>query len=65
MVKGKLKCVGTPAYLKQKYGDGHRVVLHCLDNKSGEVFRIIKKLFDKVVKIDSKGGNMIIGLNDY
>jgi hypothetical protein len=65
MVKGQLKCVGTPFYLKHTYGDGHRIVLHCDDIKSNEVFRIIKKLFPKAILVDCKGGNMIIGLNDF
>lgn len=34
MVKGKLKCVGTSFYLKQKYGDGHRVTLNIDDSKA-------------------------------
>ena len=34
MVKGKLKCVGTSLYLKQKYGDGHRITLNIDDSKS-------------------------------
>lgn len=33
MVKGKLKCVGTSLYLKQKYGDGHRITLNIDDTK--------------------------------
>ena len=65
MVKGKLKCVGSSLYLKQKYGDGHRVTLNIDDSKAKEVFRTIKKLFPKAVEIDCKGGNMIIGLNDF
>ena len=65
MVKGKLKCVGTSLYLKQKYGDGHRVTLNIDDSKSKEVFRTIKKLFPKAVEVDCKGGNMIIGLNEF
>lgn len=34
MVKGRLKCVGTSFYLKQKYGDGHRIALNIDDSKS-------------------------------
>lgn len=49
MVKGKLKCLGTSFYLKQKYGDGHRIALNIDDSKSEEVFKIIKKLFPKAV----------------
>jgi ABC-type multidrug transport system ATPase subunit len=65
MVKGRLKCVGTAFYLKHTYGDGHRIVLNIDDTKSKEVFEIIKKLFPKAVLVDCKGGNMIIGLNDF
>ena len=28
MVKGRLKCIGSPLYLKQKYGLGHRLTLN-------------------------------------
>lgn len=65
MVKGKLKCVGTSFYLKQKYGDGHRITLNVDNEKSKEVFKTINKLFPKAVQVDYKGGNMIIGLNDF
>ena len=65
MVKGKLKCVGTSIYLKQKYGDGHRVTLNIDDSKAKDVFRTIKKLFPKAVLVDCKGGNMIIGISDF
>lgn len=34
MVRGKLKCVGTSFYLKQKYGDGHRLTLNVDDTKA-------------------------------
>lgn len=32
IVKGKLKCIGTPFYLKKTYGDGHRIAIN-LKNK--------------------------------
>lgn len=65
MVKGKLKCVGTSFYLKQKYGEGHRLTLNVDDDKSKEVMKTIQKLFPKAVEVDSKGGNLIVGLNDF
>lgn len=65
MVKGKLKCVGTSFYLKQKYGEGHRLTLNVDDDKSEEVMKTIKKLFPKAVEVDSKGGNLIVGLSDF
>ena len=65
MVKGKLKCVGTSFYLKQKYGEGHRLTLNVDDDKSKEVMKTIQKLFPKAVEVDSKGANLIVGLNDF
>ena len=35
------------------------------DRKSKEVLDVIKKLFPKAVEVDSKGGNLIVGLSDY
>lgn len=49
MVKGRLKCVGTSFYLKHKYGDGHRIAINIDDDRSQEVFNIIKKLFPKAI----------------
>jgi ABC-type multidrug transport system ATPase subunit len=65
MVKGKLKCVGTSFYLKQKYGEGHRITLNIDDEKAAEVMKTIRKLFPKAVEVDSKGGNLIVGLKDF
>jgi hypothetical protein len=37
MVKGKLKCIGTSLYLKQKYGEGHRITLNIDKKKTKKV----------------------------
>jgi len=29
MVKGELKCIGTPLYLKNNIGDGYKLNLNC------------------------------------
>jgi ATP-binding cassette subfamily A (ABC1) protein 3 len=65
MVKGKLKCVGTSFYLKHKYGEGHRITLN-LDSKAPKnIFETIKRLFPSAVEVDNKGGNLIIGMEDF
>ena len=28
IVKGKLKCIGSSFYLKQTYGEGHRILIN-------------------------------------
>ena len=51
MVKGKLKCVGTSFYLKQKYGEGHRLTLNVDDDKSKEVMSPLEGLIIPQIKI--------------
>jgi ABC-type multidrug transport system ATPase subunit len=63
MVKGKLKCIGTSLYLKQKYGEGHRITLNVDRSKIKKVMEIIKKGFPSAIFVDYKGGNLIIGIS--
>lgn len=34
LVKGKLKCIGTSMYLKDRYGSGYRIALNVVEGKS-------------------------------
>lgn len=38
---GKLKCVGTPLYLKNNYGDGYRVALVCEPGNEGKIMTLM------------------------
>lgn len=66
IVKGKLKCIGTPFYLKKTYGDGHRIAIN-LKNKEqeGEVVERIRKMFPSMQVVDCRGGSLIIGISEY
>lgn len=65
MVRGKLKCIGSSLYLKQKYGEGHRLTLNIERSKTEKTMRIIHNQFPTAVVIDYKGGNLIIGINEF
>jgi|JI61114BRNA_FD_contig_101_296072_length_1759_multi_2_in_0_out_0_1 ABC-type multidrug transport system ATPase subunit len=65
LVKGKLKCIGTSMYLKDKYGSGYRIALNVVDGKSEEVMRYIRKLFPEAIQVDSNGGNLLVGVQQY
>ncbi|RUS72525.1 hypothetical protein EGW08_019707 [Elysia chlorotica] len=34
MVNGQIKCIGSPQHLKNKFGDGHTLVIHIAPNKT-------------------------------
>ncbi len=65
LVRGKLKCIGTSMYLKDKYGAGYRIALNVAEGKSEEVMRYIRKLFPEAVQVDSNGGNLLVGVQQY
>lgn len=58
---GKLKCVGTPLYLKNTFGDGYRVSLVCDPTPSTE--KRIVELMDYIAPssklLDQSGGSLV------
>ena len=47
MVKGKLKCLGSNQYLKQKFGSGYTLEVKTNEDKQTDLANVIEKLFNK------------------
>ena len=47
MVKGKLKCLGSSQYLKQKFGSGYTLEVKTNEEKRTDLVYLIEKLFNK------------------
>lgn len=65
MVKGRLKCIGTTVFLKTQYGQGHRLTLNVAKRDVKTVQQTIKKLCPSSVMVDYKGGNLVIGIEEF
>lgn len=60
VVDGMLKCLGTPLYLKNNYGDGFRITL--ISKHPDELCQLISRTFPSSRLIDSSGGSLVISL---
>ena len=56
---GKLKCVGTPLYLKNTYGDGYRISLVCDPGNEQLILNLMSLISPSSKLIDESGGSMI------
>jgi ABC-type multidrug transport system ATPase subunit len=65
MVKGRIKCVGSPVSLKQQYGLGHRLTLNVDRSEIKTIIETLKKLCPSAVMVDYKGGNLVVGVSDF
>ena len=65
MVKGRVRCIGSSLYLKEKYGRGHRLTLNISKDSYEKVVNSLKKLITNFEVIDFKGGNIVIGIEDF
>lgn len=65
MVKGRIKCIGTTVFLKQEYGLGHRLTLNIDRKEVKAVQDTLKKLCPSAVIVDYKGGNLVVGINEF
>ena len=65
MVKGRLKCIGSPLYLKQQYGLGHRLTLNIERKEVDTIMANLKKVCPSAVMVDYKGGNLVVGVDDF
>ena len=66
LAKGHLKYIGSSFYLKQLYGDGHRILIN-LKRQEDEslVVRKIKNLCRAIQLVDYRGGSLILATTDY
>ncbi|KAK3771496.1 hypothetical protein RRG08_059535 [Elysia crispata] len=45
MVNGQIKCIGSPQHLKNKFGDGHTLVIHAAPNKTDIMINAVLSRF--------------------
>ena len=62
IMTGQLRCIGTPLFLKNEYGDGYRLSL-IVDKQdiSGTIEYITQKIPSAKI-VDSSGGSIIVGV---
>ncbi len=65
MVKGRLRCIGSSLFLKELYGKGHRLTLNIDKAVIEKVASSIKKLCPSSSIIDFKGGNLVVGIEEF
>jgi ABC-type multidrug transport system ATPase subunit len=56
---GKLKCVGTPLYLKNHFGDGYRISLVCEPGSEKRIIELMDFIAPSNRLIDESGGSMV------
>ena len=56
---GKLKCVGTPLFLKNNFGDGYRISLVCKEEKQEKVMELMRVLVPSSRLLDESGCSMV------
>ena len=65
MVKGRIRCIGSSLFLKQLYGKGHRLTLNIDKKAYSKVTSSLKKISPTSSIIDFKGGNVVVGIEDF
>lgn len=56
---GKLKCVGSPLYLKNTFGDGYRITLVCSPGRERQVIQLMGEISPSNRLVDESGGSMV------
>jgi ATP-binding cassette, subfamily A (ABC1), member 3 len=59
---GKLKCVGTPLFLKNTYGDGYRISLVCEPGNERKIIDLMATISPSSKLIDESGGSMVFSV---
>lgn len=59
VVDGEVRCVGTPLFLKNHYGQGYRLSLVAETGKVAEVEDLLPKLVPGAKLIDESGGSLV------
>lgn len=62
MIRGQLKCIGTPIALKNEYGDGYRLSVVVTKDDIEEAVAAIKKIIPAGNLIDISGGSILVGI---
>lgn len=56
---GKLKCVGTPLYLKNTFGDGYRINIVCQPGNEQRIIELMDFIAPSNRLLDESGGSMV------
>ncbi len=56
---GKLKCVGTPLFLKNTYGDGYRISLVCEPGAEDRIIELMNFIAPSNKLFDFSGGSLV------
>ena len=62
IVDGQFKCIGTPLYLKNTYGDGYRVSMITSIEHVGRVLQLMKEVVPSARLLDEAGGSLVFGV---
>lgn len=62
IVDGEFKCVGTPLYLKNTFGDGYRITVVTEPTDVSEVMALIKKVCPSAKLLDEAGGSLVFSV---
>ena len=62
MVKGKIKCIGTPLYLKNNFGDGYRLTFITRPDATGEVLDTLKSIMPAGKVGDCSAGSLVYSI---
>ena len=59
---GKLKCVGTPLYLKNTFGDGYRITLVIDAGNEKKIIDLMDIIAPSNKLLDESGGSMVFAV---
>jgi ABC-type multidrug transport system ATPase subunit len=59
---GKLKCIGTPLYLKNTFGDGYRITLVIDPGSERKVMDLMNVIAPSNKLLDESGGSMVFSV---
>ena len=59
IVDGQFKCVGTPLFLKNQFGDGYRVNIVCDPTNVDKVLELMNKAMPSAKLLDEAGGSLV------
>ena len=62
IVDGQLKCVGTPLYLKNTFGDGYRITLTTDQLNVTRVLQLVSDIVPSAKLLDEAGGSLVFGV---
>ena len=62
IVDGEVRCIGTPLFLKNHYGQGYRLGLVSEPDNVQEVEELVKKLIPGAKQVDESGGSMVFSV---